>query len=501
LTLGAPETEAARLGATATRPLRRLTRDFAVYGIGVIVVKAFSIITIPIYTHVFTPEQFGVLSYVTTLGGLLGAVLVLGGDSAYARFFFEARTHEARQLIASTWIGFLAAWSIAVSLLLLPFAGLIASSSPGDTETTPLFVVVLLTGPVALVNRMCAEVLRNEFRSATFTILNAVSTLLLIGFAVFAVVVLRLGLVGVLLGTLAAELVMLPARLWTARSMFRLKFSLKLLRQLLSFGIPLVPTSLAYWVFLTSDRLILGNLSTLQQLGLYSVANSLVGLATIVVYAFGQAWSPHSIRLYEEERASAPMVYGRVMTYLLAGFGMVAVGITAFGPELLRLLTRSDYYGASAAIAPLAIALVAMATTQITAGGISLLKRTKYLAMYAWVAAAVNVLLNLVLDRPFGMLGAAWATAVAYVGLTLLYLVSSQRLWPVRYEVRRSGTLVGLILAFTLGAGFLPSGFQLPIIAAKVGFCLAFIAAAVMLRAVDGREVLAARVILARIRR
>lgn len=484
-----------------TRPLRRLTQDFAVYGLGVIVIKAFSLITIPIYTHVFTPAQFGVLSYVTTLGGLLGAVLIVGGDTAYARFFFEAQTVERRQLITSTWIGFLAAWSVTVCLLLIPFAGTIAESSFGNTQTTPLLVAVLLAGPVSLVNRMCAQILRNEFRPAAYIALNAASTLLLIGFGVYAVLGLKLGLLGVLLGTLAAELVMLPVRLWTARSMFRLRFSLPLLRQLLAFGIPIVPTSLAYWVFLTSDRLLLGNLSTLEQLGLYSIANSLVGLATIIVYAFGQAWSPHAIRLYEEDRGSASMVYGRVMTYLLAGFGLLAVGVTVFGPELLRLLTSPRYYGASAAIAPLAIGLVAMASTQITGGGISLVKRTKYLAIYAWLAAVANVVLNLALDRPFGMLGAAWATAVAYVGLTLLYLVSSQRLWPVRYEIRRSGTLVGLILAFTFGAGFLPSGFQLAVIAAKIAYCLTFIAAAFVLRAVDGREVAAFRAVVAMIRR
>ena len=67
-----------------TRPLRRLSRDFAVYGLGEIVVKAFSLISLPVYTHVFRPAEFGILSYVLTLGGLLGAVLVLGGDSAYA---------------------------------------------------------------------------------------------------------------------------------------------------------------------------------------------------------------------------------------------------------------------------------------------------------------------------------------------------------------------------------------------------------------------------------
>jgi O-antigen/teichoic acid export membrane protein len=483
-----------------TRPLRRLTRDFAVYGLGVIVIKAFSIITIPIYTRVFTPEQFGILSYVTTLGGLLGAVLVLGGDSAYARFFFEAQTLERRQLITSTWVGFLAAWSLIVTLLLVPFAGLVAKASFGNTQTTPLLVAILLIGPVSLVNRMCAEVLRNDFRAAAYVALNAASTFLFIGFVVLAVVVLRLGLLGVLLGTLAAELVMLPVRLWTARSMFRFQFSVQVLRQLLAFGIPLVPTSLAYWVFLTSDRLILGKLSTLEQLGLYSVANSLVGLATIVVTAFAQAWSPHSIRLYEEERASASMVYGRVMTYLLAGFGLVAVAITAFGPELLHVLTTSAYSGASAAIAPLAIGLVAMASTQITAGGISMVKRTKYLAMLAWLAAAANVVLNVFLDRPFGMLGAAWATAFAYIGLTLMYLVTSQRLWRVSYEIRRGVTLVGLIVAFILAAGYLPSGSEPGPIAAKVSYCLAFIGAAFVLRAVNGREVAALRVVLARIR-
>jgi O-antigen/teichoic acid export membrane protein len=484
-----------------TRPLGRLTQDFAVYGLGVIVVKAFSIITIPIYTRVFTPEQFGILSYVMTLGGLLGSVLVLGGDTAYARFFFEVKTLDQRRVITSTWIGFLAAWSAVACLLLIPFADLISRASFGNSQAAPLLVAMLLLSPVSLVNRMCAQVLRNEFRPAAYSVLNAVSTLLLVGFAVIAVVVLQLGLLGVLLGTLAAELAMLPVRLWTARSMFGLRFSMPVLRELLGYGIPIVPTSLAYWVFLTSDRLILGNLSSLEQLGLYSVANSLVGLATIIITAFGQAWFPHSIRLYEEDRESAAMVFGRVMTYLLGGFGLLAVGITTFAPELLHLLTSPRYFAASAAIAPLAIGLVAMASTQITTGGISLVKRTKYLAVYAWVAAVANVGLNLVLDRPYGMMGAAWATAVAYAGLTLLYLVTSQRLWPVRYEIRRSGTLVVLILAFTFGAGFLPSGFHLAALSIKVAYCLAFVGAAFALRAVDGREIAVMRILLARIRR
>ncbi len=235
----------------------------------------------------------------------------------------------------------------------------------------------------------------------------------------------------------------------------------------------------------------LGRLSTLVQLGLFSVACSLVSLATIAIGAFSQAWTPHAVQLYENARESAPIIYGRVMTYLLAGFGLLAVGITVFGPELLMLITRPEYLGASAAIAPLALAMVAMATTQITAGGISLTKRTRYFALLAWFTAVINILLTLVLVGPFGMLGAAWATAIAYVSLTLLYLVISQRLWRVAYEVHRSLTLVGLTMSFCLAAGFLPSGLNVLTIALKLGYCLAFIAVAFLLGAIDRREVTA----------
>ncbi|MGZ6256561.1 MAG: hypothetical protein ACXWMB_06055, partial [Candidatus Limnocylindria bacterium] len=62
-------------------------------------------------------------------------------------------------------------------------------------------------------------------------------------------------------------------------------------------------------------------------------------------------------------------------------------------------------------------------------------------------------------------------------------------------------TLVVLIVAFTFGAGFLPSGFHLGALSIKVAYCLAFVGAAFVLRAVDGREIAVMRILLARIRR
>ena len=487
--------------AALTTLHRRLSRDFIVYGFGEVAVKLFSLVTIPIYTSIFSPSEYGALSIVLTLLGLFMAVVILGGDSAYARFFFRAQTIDEKRRITSSWIAFLAAWSGAVVIVLLPFAPQIADWALHSDVRAALLVVPLLSVPIAIVNRLSAQALRNEFRAGTFTILNVASVSLSVSISIFAAVGLGLGILGILVGALSAELIMLPVRLWAARTLLIPRFHFDDIRPLLAYGIPLVPISLAYWVFLVSDRILLAQLSTLEQVGLYSVAASLVGLSSIAVAALAQAWSPHAMRAFEEEPDYAPRLFGRMLTYVLAGFGFLCVGITAFGPELLRLLTTPAFAGAVVAIGPLALGMVAYATTQVTAGGITLKLRTRYMAIHASLAAAINVALNLVLIPQYAALGAAWATMIAYTYLTLAYLVTSQRLWTVAYEKRRSITVLVVLLAFTAGTAFLPT---LPILAAivvKGAYCLAFLGALFLLRALDQREVRAVAVLAGAARR
>ena len=47
----------------------RLSRDILIYGVGEVLVKAFGLITLPIYTRIFSPEQYGALSVVLTVAG------------------------------------------------------------------------------------------------------------------------------------------------------------------------------------------------------------------------------------------------------------------------------------------------------------------------------------------------------------------------------------------------------------------------------------------------
>lgn len=475
-----------------------MVKDAFVYGIGDVLLRGTAFFTVPIYTRLLTPVDYGRWSLVLSVVGLFGGFLALGGDSAYARFFFEAQEREERRLITSTWLAFLTVWSIGVTAVVIPFSVYYSRWSLHSGSYGSLYVLALITAPVTLLSTMLGQVLRNEFRARLFTALNVISTLLTIGLGVAGAFLAARPLVGILAGGLIGTAVVLPARIWFARAMFGWVFSPRLLRQLLRFGIPLVPVGLAWWIFGTSDRIVLGKLGTLNDVGLYSVAISISSFLALFVGALGMAWSPHAYHVYETRRDEAPAFYGRVATYIVVGFGGLSVLITAYARDALLVLSTRPFYGAAIAVGPLALGFVAYATTQITASGLSLMKKTSWFAIVSWAAAVLNLVLNLVFVPYWGMLASAWATFAAYLFLTMAYLAVGQRLWRVAYETRKLAGAAALTIAFTVGVPLLPEPRLALDVPMRAAYVLAFVAAVLALRIIDQRELSIVRSLVVR---
>jgi O-antigen/teichoic acid export membrane protein len=63
--------------------------------------------------------------------------------------------------------------------------------------------------------------------------------------------------------------------------------------------------------------------------------------------------------------------------------------------------------------------------------------RTAWVAGATAIAAACNVLLNVVLIPRHGAIAAAWSTAAAYAVLAIVHGVLSRKLYPVRWRYER----------------------------------------------------------------
>lgn len=471
-----------------TSSLRTVYRDVAVYSAGDVLLRASAIITLPVYTRVLSPTDYGVWAYATSAVTLLSAALAIGGDQAYSRFYFEARSLEEKQRLTSTWFAFLFVWSTGVVVAVLPLSATFSELAFGTRRWGLLVVLLLLTGPVTLMSILLGLVVRNDFKPALYMALNIALTVITVVLSLVFAVGLDWGIVGLAAGQLASMSLLLPVRVWYARHLLRRTFDTPLLRRVLRFALPLVPGTVAWWVFGFSDRLVLGWLSTLHELGLYSVANSTTTILGLLVSAVGLAWAPHALRMYEERKLVTPAFYGRMLTYTIVAFGILAVLVTTFAHELLVVVAGRDYAGAEPAVGPLALGFVAFATVQVTQMGMTVAKRTSYLALAAWVAALVNLALNIAFVPAYGMRASAWATFVAYLVLTCFYFVVSQRLWRIQVQTRKVALAAGVTFAFTVGVPALPDLGELGDVALKIAYVCAFAAVLVVTRVVERRE-------------
>ena len=66
--------------------IKELTKDTALYGISTIVGRFLGFILVPFYTNVFSPEEFGIQSYIYAFLAFGNIIYIYGMDAAFMKF-------------------------------------------------------------------------------------------------------------------------------------------------------------------------------------------------------------------------------------------------------------------------------------------------------------------------------------------------------------------------------------------------------------------------------
>ena len=65
-----------------------------IYGFGAIVIKAIAFFTLPIYTRIFSPSEFGIIEMFSTIATILSIFMTMGLDRAQSFYFMEAKNKK-----------------------------------------------------------------------------------------------------------------------------------------------------------------------------------------------------------------------------------------------------------------------------------------------------------------------------------------------------------------------------------------------------------------------
>jgi len=252
---------------------------------------------------------------------------------------------------------------------------------------------------------------RVEERSVAFVTASFLNILVTVGATLILVVVLEQGPIGVIVGNFTGTLAVYCVLVFYRREQLGLEFDRSLLREMNRFGLPLVPSALFLWVTNFSDRIFLVKLADTHEVGLYSVGVRIASAMVLLVTAFRMAWPAFAYSI--EDDREARHTYGFVLTYLVFLATWVATVLALLSPWIVQWIAAPAFESSSRVVGPLAFAAVAFAGYIVVAIGVGRARRTQFNWVVTGAAATVNIVLNLLLIPPYGMMGAAIATIAA----------------------------------------------------------------------------------------
>ncbi len=122
---------------------------------------------------------------------------------------------------------------------------------------------------------------------------------------------------------------------------------------------------------------------------------------------------------------------------------------------MLDILFPPSYHVAAPIIPVIALSIVFYGIYTIFTVGTGVQRKTWYVALIMTLAALVNVVANFVLIPLYGSMGAALATLIAYIFLTLIMYIINQRIYPLPFEIDIFVVALLIGIAVYVGGSFL----------------------------------------------
>jgi len=407
--------------------------------------KAINFFLLPLYTHHLTPEMMGISDTVSSLTAVLHPLLVLGLDSAYGAFYFDKEDNNRENTVFSTLSVALFVMG-AIPLVISLFSASIANLFFGSNDYSALVKIAMASISLSIWGVPLSLELRMQNRMGAYSLSYIVASASLLILNVFFLSVLELGEYSIVLGTMGSYFLQLILLLILVKKRLRFCFiKTDLLKRVLRFSLPLVPTAVMSWILTSSDRYVLLYYHGEQSVGIYSISVSFVSIINVVVTVINSTYCPFAYGIKDNDDAQDQFKFAFSIFSLSMLF--IAFSVSLFGKEIIQLMTDSAYDSAYVSLRDLVFAQ-AIYGIGIMLGYGSLFAKKSYVSLCGVSAGAiVNLSLNIILIPRYGISAAAATTLAGFAVNALIQYTASQHYYPCDYGLRK--ILLVLALVYT----------------------------------------------------
>ncbi len=429
---------------------QKLASNTLVLAIGQFGSKFLVYIMLRLYTEWLGTEGYSNVKNIINASSLLITVVTLSITEGVLRFALDRKKNG--KMIFSIAIN-VALCGVLMFFALVPAVGMI----PMLRGFQWLIYLYVFTGSI---KGVCSVYVRARGGVRLYAIDGILTTLANIMFNILLMGVLKMGVVGYVLSVSFADIVSIvflssAAKLYKQYRPFGHSRTLR--NAMLRYSIPLMPTAVMWWIINVSDSFMVTAFYGDSANGVYSFAYNFPNLTAMVVGIFSQAW--HMSAITERNSRTVSKFYSNVFTMVQTVMFLAASGIMlVLRPMIMPFLASAEFAPAFFYVPPLLCAVVFQSFNNFLSSIYEASNKTTHSFVSSLIGAVCNIVLNFILLKYMGIIGAAISTLVSYILVFIYRIIDTRKILYMRISFKKITINLTLIAGMSASVMFLPYG-------------------------------------------
>ena len=264
------------------------------------------------------------------------------------------------------------------------------------------------------------QVSRGIGKNSDYSIAGVVTAVFTIIFNILFLIGMHLKVDGILIGGSIGYfigIIYLFIRLNIYKNISIKYFDIELVKKILLYSLPMIPNAISWWIFSSSDRIIISSFVGLDANGILSVAYKFSSIAIIIYNIFNMSLT-ESVSLHINDK-DIEKYYNKIFNVTGNIFITFSSILIVFMPIMFNILINKNFESAYNLI-PIAILA---SEFQVFVGLLSSIyisyKKTKDVATTSIIAAVINIIADILLVKYIGVYAAIISTLISYLFLFL----------------------------------------------------------------------------------
>ena len=414
---------------------KQLIKNTIIIFLGKFSTQLISIILLPIYTKYLSSEDYGTVDLIITYISLLVPVITVQLEMATFRYIVDVRGNylEIKKIISNVLY--------TICILLLAFVSVCMILDKYIVLKYKYLIIFNII--VCIFSNLLLQVARGFGDNTTYSIASLISGLTSTILNIILIVGLGYGANGMLLAMIVANsfsciYIFSKLRIYNYISL-RLK-DRELIKQLLKYSIPLVPNGISWWIVNVSDRTIISIFLGVASNGIYATSNKFSAIIIKIFSIFNMSWTESaSLHINSDDRDE---FFSNTINKSFKLFSCLCIGIIACIPFIFPILINSQYDEAYLYIPILLLSTLFNIVVCFYSAIYVAKKMTKQVAATSIIGAFINIFVNLIFIKNFGLYATALSTFISYFSMAIYRHFDVKKyvniFWDIKYIVSYS---------------------------------------------------------------